>query len=85
MTCTLHEDLCTFLYGLAELFLELEVLKVKVVEKIRTHILCGITFSLENRAISEIWLKNIVELDRPLMTIKHIAFHAGQLRLQTHT
>jgi hypothetical protein len=38
-------------------------------EKIKSHILCRIMFSLENRAICEIMLKNIVELDRPQMTI----------------
>jgi len=42
--------------------------RIKVVEKIKTHILCSITF-VENRAIYEITWKNILELDRPRMTI----------------
>ena len=58
-----------FLYSLAELFLKWEVLQGNVVEKIKTRVLCGITFPFENPAICEIMLKNIAELDRPLMTI----------------
>jgi hypothetical protein len=37
----------------------------KVVQKIKTHILCSITFSPENRANSEIMWKNMVRSDRP--------------------
>jgi hypothetical protein len=33
---------------LAEIFLEWEIFQTKVVEKIRTHILCSITFSLKS-------------------------------------
>ena len=45
--------------------------RIKVVEKIETHILCSVTFFFvsENRAVYEIMWKNIVELDRPQMTI----------------
>jgi len=39
--------------------------QTKVVEKIKTHILCSKTFL--NRAMYEIW-KNIVEPDRPQLT-----------------
>jgi hypothetical protein len=45
---------------LAELFLEWEMFQMKVVQKIRSHILCSITFS-EKHAISEIMWKNMVE------------------------
>ena len=38
----------------------------KAVEKIKTHILCSVTFS-ENHAFYEIMWENIVELDRPQM------------------
>jgi len=38
--------------------------QTKVVEKIKTHILCSITSS-ENRAVYEIMWENIVEADRP--------------------
>ena len=40
---TLHEGVFTFVY-LAEVFLEWEVLQIKVVEKTKTHILCSVTF-----------------------------------------
>jgi hypothetical protein len=36
---------------------------MKVVEKMKTHVLCSVTFS-ENHAVLEIMLKNMVELDR---------------------
>jgi len=41
-----------------------------VAGKIKTHILCSIFFfSFENRAVYEIMWKNIVQSDRPQMTI----------------
>jgi hypothetical protein len=44
--------------------------QAKVVEEIKTHILCSVTFfSFENRSIYEKMLKNIVERGRPQMTI----------------
>jgi hypothetical protein len=47
------------------------------VEKIKAQFLCSITFS-ENRAVYEIMWENMVEPDRPLMTIWRIcALHAG--------
>ena len=42
--------------------------QTKVVEKIKTHILCSITF-FYIRAVYEIMRKNTVEPDRPQMTI----------------
>jgi len=50
-------------------FLELEMFQTKVVEKIKTHILCSIFFFFENRAVYEIMWKNVVERCRPHMTI----------------
>jgi hypothetical protein len=41
----------------------------KLVEKIKTHILCPITFFPENRAVYEVMRKNTVEKGSPLMTI----------------
>jgi hypothetical protein len=47
--------------------------QTKVVEKIKTHILCSVTFSFffcfENRAVYEIMWKNTVQPDRPQMAI----------------
>jgi hypothetical protein len=42
--------------------------EAKVVEKIKTDILCSVTF-LKNCAVYEIMWKNIVALDRQQMTI----------------
>jgi hypothetical protein len=49
-------------------FLELEMFQTNVVEKIKTYILCAATF-LENRAVYEKMWKNILERDRPQITI----------------
>jgi hypothetical protein len=43
--------------------------KKKVVGKIKTYILCPITFFPENHAVYEIVWKNIVEAGRPQMKI----------------
>jgi len=44
--------------------------QTKVVEKIKTHILCSVIFFfLENRAVYEITWKNNLERDRPQMII----------------
>jgi len=42
--------------------------QTKVVHKIKTHILCSVTF-FENRAVYEIMWENIVERSRSQMTI----------------
>jgi hypothetical protein len=41
----------------------------KVVDKIKTHVLRSVTYFSENRAVYEIMWKNMIELDRPQMTI----------------
>ena len=46
--------------------------QTKVVEKIKTHILCSVSFFSENRAVYEIMWENIVEPDRPQMTIQRM-------------
>ena len=43
------------------------MLQANVLEKIKTHILCSVTFP-ENSALYEMW-KNTVEPGRPQMTI----------------
>ena len=45
--------------------------QTKGVDKIKTCILCSITF-FKNSTIYEIMWKNIVELDRPQMTVWHM-------------
>jgi len=43
--------------------------QTKVVEKIKTHILCIITFFFLNRAVYEIMRRNSGEPDRPQTTV----------------
>jgi hypothetical protein len=56
----------------------------KVVEKIKTQILCSITFFFEDRAVYEIMWKNIVDPGRPQMTIWRISI-ASWIRTATNT
>ena len=48
------------------------MLQAKVVEKIKTHILCSVTFT-ENRAVYEIMSNNFEESERPQITIQRRA------------
>jgi hypothetical protein len=56
-----------FLSWLAQFFLKWELCETKVVDKIRTHILCSATFLY--RAVNEITWRKFVELGRPRMTV----------------
>jgi len=56
---------------LTHFFLQWEVFQTKVLEKIKTHILCSVLFFPENRAVYEVMWKNIVEPCRPQMSIWH--------------
>jgi hypothetical protein len=47
--------------------------QTKVVDKIKKHILCSLTFFLKNPAIFERF-KNIVQSDRPQMTVWRMRF-----------
>jgi len=42
--------------------------KTKVVDNLKTHILCSMSFSLENRAVYGMTWKKFVQPDRPQMT-----------------
>jgi len=53
---------------LAQFFLEWEMFRTNVVGKIKTHIVCSITFFPENRTVCEITWENVVEWGRPQMT-----------------
>jgi hypothetical protein len=44
MTGTLHEDLCTFIIIYRLMFLRIRNVSGKFVDKIKTHILCLVTF-----------------------------------------
>ena len=67
ITGALREDVSTFII-VHRLFLRR---MRKIAEEIKTRILCSITFFFlfENHAVYEIMWKNMVELDRPQMTI----------------
>jgi len=75
---TLHEDQCIFLIISCLLLLRVRNLSDKVVEKIKTHILCSMSFFffLKNHAVYVITWKNIVETGRQQMTTfdMYIAF-----------
>ena len=61
-----------FLSYLAQFFLEWETFQTKVVEKIKTHILCSVTFFRKSCRLWDNVEKNIVERGRPRMTIWRI-------------
>jgi len=46
--------------------------QTNVAEKVNTHILCSITFFLENRTVYEIMWKNLVQRGRPQMKIRRM-------------
>jgi hypothetical protein len=50
--------------------------QTEVVQKIKTRISYTITFFSENRSVHEIMWKDIVEPDRPQMTIWLMRLHA---------
>ena len=56
---------------LAQFFLKWETFQTKVVEKLKIHVLCSVTF-LGNRQVCEILWENIVEPVRPQMTIRRM-------------
>ena len=65
--------------------------RTKAVVNIKTHVLCSVTLppptTSENWAVYDKTWMNILQSDRPQMTIKYntYALHAGQLRIQTYT
>jgi len=59
---------------LDQFFLEWKMLQTNVVEKIKTSILCLVTFFPEKLPFNEIVWKNTVEQDRPHMTIWRMRF-----------
>jgi len=55
-------DIQLLLY-VAQFFLQLEMFQIKVVEEIKTHILCSVTF-FENPVVYEMMWEYIVERGR---------------------
>jgi len=70
ITGSLNDDLCMFMRIFCTLFLEWEVFQTKFEEKMKTHISCSYFFFFEIRAIYEIMWKNIIEPNKPQVTIK---------------
>ena len=54
------------------ILLEMRNVSDKIVEKMKAHILCSITFFFENYAFYEAIWKDIVERDRPHMKIRRM-------------
>jgi len=69
---TLREDQYTFMIILSLFFFDEKCFYTKVVEKIKTHILCSIT--PPNHTFYDIMWKNIVVLDKTQMTVWHVHF-----------
>jgi hypothetical protein len=64
-----------FLSYLTQFFLEWEMVRTKVVEKVKTQILYFLFyFIFLIHALYEIMCKNIAEVDRPQMTIRRMWF-----------
>jgi hypothetical protein len=70
-TGSLHEYLSTFMVNtyLAGFVLEWKMFQSEVVDKIKTDALYPINFFPDNRVVYEIMWKNMVQPDRPQMTI----------------
>ena len=66
-----------YLWYLAGFFLEWEMFQKKVVEKLKTHILCSVTFFFRKSYRLRDNVENMVQPDRPQTTIQRM--------LQTHT
>jgi hypothetical protein len=81
ITSTFHEDRYTFLFiSRSFVLITINVLD-RIVEEIRTHVLCSLTFFL-NRAVYEIMRKSI-ESRVDHSRYGPCALHAGYLRLKT--
>jgi hypothetical protein len=71
ITGTLHKDQCRFMIISHSILLRMRKFSDGFADDITTRILWSMTF-FENRAAFEIMWKNIVELDRPQMTVWRI-------------
>ena len=73
ITNILREDFLHLQHYLAE-FLEWDMLQKNLVEKTKILILCSITFSFWNRAVSDIMWKTVIQPDRSQMTTRRMRF-----------
>jgi hypothetical protein len=85
ITGTLHEDQYTFLIISPLVLLRMRNVSYKSCRKIQNTFYFQYIFS-ENRAVYERLWKNILDPEKPQMTIIDAwALHVGYLRLQTQT
>ena len=86
---TLYEDTYTFVVVSHRILIRMRNVSEKLVEKMKkkTHFFMFNNFFSENRAVFEIVWKNMIQPDRPQMTVSYsaCALHVGQLRLQTRS
>ena len=66
---TLHEEQYTFFIISRSVLLKMRNVSESTAGEIKTRISCSIIFSFKNCTVYEIMWKNIVQLDRPQMTI----------------
>jgi len=69
---TLHEDQYALLIIYRSVIPRMRMFQIKLVEKIKTHFVFSKFFFFENRAVYEIIWQNIVQPDRPQMTIQRM-------------
>jgi hypothetical protein len=69
MTGNLHEDPCTFMTIYHWIIFRMRNVGEKVLEKIKTHILCSLNL-IKIRAVYELMWQTFVEPDRLHMTVK---------------
>ena len=69
---------------LTKFFLESKMFLTKVVEKIKTHILCSIIFFRKSHLL---WdnVENMVEPERPHMTMAHALCMLGKSTMSKHS
>jgi hypothetical protein len=70
----------------AEFLLERDVFQIKVVQKIKIHILLSLNFFPENRAVYDVMSKYVEELERSQMTISRrvVCWISKDSRAQAH-
>ena len=69
ITGTLHKDVCTFMITSGHLPLKMRNVLDKCRRESQTHVSCSITLFLKNRFVYEIMWENVVEQDKPQMTV----------------
>jgi len=85
ITGNLHEANLHFLsYPIRFFFIQWEIFQKKVVEKIKTRILCSI-ICFENRTFYEIMWKSVVRADRQQIIIWRMPIACWTPKLQTNT